>query len=689
MNLARTLTTLALVSSSALVVTSAARAQQTGIVSGTVTRAAAPGVRLPNVIVGVAGTTMALTTGPDGRFVFPRVAAGAQTIEFRALGFAPQRIPAQVTAGRTTTVDIAMEALALRLSDVIVSTASRSPERIVEAPAAISVVSPQVIASLAPTGQTPLVLTTVPGVDIVQNGVNDFNVNARGFNSSLTRRVLVLEDGRDVAIAFLGSQEWGAMGTSLDDMSRVEMVRGPGSALYGANAFSGVLTLTSQTAREAEGSRITVAAGELSTRRVDGLHAGLFGKDKFGYKVAAGYSTSDTWARSRTRRDSTDIVTEYEPVTDDSVRKSRESRALIGQSLDGTTLAAVGDRDPVTSIYGTARFDYYAPNGSLGTVEGGMGEARNETFVTGLGRVQVARAQRPWARAAWASDRLNVLTWYTGRDTRDPQWSLSSGSFFLEKSAVVHGEMQYNNFLPRNRGRYIVGVSSRSTHMNTFETLVAPENDDRTDKLYSAYGQLELRLSPRLKLVTASRYDDGTLFEAQFSPKAALVYSPSENSAIRLSVNKAFQTPNYSEFFLYANAAAPTPSPAALETALEGFLATGRAIGTSGLPASLPWNFETATPIIARGNRELEVEKITGYELGYAGAVARNGYLTIDLFWNDKQDFVTDLLPNVNPAFPQYRYDDAGTNVPAYLDAIAARAAALPAGSIPESQRQQ
>ncbi|HVF40432.1 MAG TPA: TonB-dependent receptor, partial [Gemmatimonadaceae bacterium] len=115
----------------------------------------------------------------------------------------------------------------------------------------------------------------------------------------------------------------------------------------------------------------------------------------------------------------------------------------------------------------------------------------------------------------------------------------------------------------------------------------------------------------------------------------------------------------------------------------------GRAIGTSGLPASLPWNFETATPIIARGNRDLEVEKITGYELGYAGGVARNGYLTIDLFWNDKRDFVTDLLPNVNPAYPQYRYDDAGTNVPAYLDAIVARATALPAGSIPESQRQQ
>jgi len=666
-----------------------AQAQATGSVSGTVTRAAAAGIRLGSVIVSVTGTTLATTTGADGRFAFPRVPVGQRTIEFRFLGFAPRQIPVEVVSGRAATVDVAMETLALRLSDVIVSTASRSPERIVEAPAAISVVNPQVVAALAPTGQTPLVLTTVPGVDIVQNGVNDFNVNARGFNSSLTRRVLVLADGRDVAIAFLGSQEWGAMGSSLDGMSRIEMVRGPGSALYGANAFSGVLTMTSQTAREAKGSKVTLAAGELSTRRVDALHAGVFGDERFGYKLGAGYNTSDTWARSRTRRDSTDIIREYESATDDSIVKSRESRSLIGQTIDPATLSASGDRDPVTSAYGTARLDYYVPGGSLATVEGGLGESRNETFVTGLGRVQVARAQRPWGRAAWASDRFNILTWYTGRDTRDPQWSLSSGTFFLEKSAVAHGEVQYNNSLFNNRGRFVVGLSARSTHLNTSQTLVSAENDDRTDKLYSAYGQLEYRFSPKLKLVTATRWDDGNLFQRQYSPKAAVVYSPTDNSALRLSVNKAFQTPNYSEYFLFANAAAPTASPAALEAALEGFLATGRAIGTSGLPATLPWNFETATPVLARGNAALDVEKITGYELGYSGALPRNGYLTLDLFWNDKRDFVTDLLPNVNPAFPQYRYDDGGTNVPAYLDAIAARAAALPAGAIPESQRQQ
>jgi outer membrane receptor protein involved in Fe transport len=666
---------------------SPAQPQATGMVSGTVIRSSTTSP-LAAALVEVLGTNIITSTGRDGRYNLLGVPAGQQTIEFRSIGFVPYQATVVVAAGQRFTVNAALEANATRLSAIIVSAASRAPERITEAPAAITVVPPDLVRAIAPTGQAPLALATVPGVDVVQNGINDFNVNSRGFNSSLTRRVLVLEDGRDVAIAFLGSQEWSAMGTALDDYSRIEMVRGPGSALYGANAFSGVLAVTSRTAREAVGSRITVAMGELATKRIDARHAQVFGGERFGYKLGLGYSSSDTWSRSRTAIDSLDIVREYDPVTDSTVRKSREARPLIGQELQPGTLVAMGDRAPVSTAYGSARFDYYAGSGKLGTLEGGLVDLRNETFVTGLGRVQAAGAQRPWGRAAWATERLNLLTWFTGRQTREPQWSLPSGVFFLEHSSIVHGEAQYNKELPNKRGQWVLGASARSTHMNTSQTLIAPANDNRDDVLYSTYGQVEFRLSPRLKLVTATRWDDGDLFNPQFSPKAAVVFSPSRNSSFRASLNRAFQTPNYSEFFLYANAAPPTASPRTLETALESFFATGRAIGTPGLPTDLPWNFDAQTRVLGLGNEALNVEKITGYELGYKGPLTRRGYVTIDLFLNDKRDFVTDLLPNVNTAYPQYRYDDAGTNVPAYLDSIAARAAALPAGAIPDAQRQ-
>ena len=122
---------------------------------------------------------------------------------------------------------------------------------------------------------------------MVQSGVNDFNINARGFNSSLNRRMLVLQDGRDLSIAFLGAQEWNGMVQPLEDLGRMEVVRGPGSALYGANAFSGVVNIITPEAREVIGTKLTLGGGELETFRGDLRQAGVFGGDRFGYRFNA------------------------------------------------------------------------------------------------------------------------------------------------------------------------------------------------------------------------------------------------------------------------------------------------------------------------------------------------------------------------------------------------------------------
>ena len=142
-----------------------------------------------------------------------------------------------------------MEQAPIQLSELTVTGASKVPERAVEAPAAVSVVEPRVLQATGITGQAPLALREVPGVDLVQSGMNDYNVNARGFNSTLNRRVLVLQDGRDLAIAFLGSQEWNALAVPTDEYSKMELVRGPGSALYGANAFLGVVNVITRRSR--------------------------------------------------------------------------------------------------------------------------------------------------------------------------------------------------------------------------------------------------------------------------------------------------------------------------------------------------------------------------------------------------------------------------------------------------------
>ena len=534
-----------------------AAAQETGTVTGTATRAADGGA-LSSVSVGIPAIGLSTITGTDGKYTLRRVPAGPQTIVFRWLGYRPTEVQVVVEPNATVTADAALEAVVISLGEIVVEGASRGPERIVEAPAAISVVPQEVLQNVAITGQAPMALQSVPGVDVVQSGVNDFNVNARGFNSSLNRRVLTLQDGRDLAIAFLGAQEWAGLTQPLDDLGRVEMVRGPGSALYGANAFSGVINITTPEAREVLGSKLTVAGGELETFRVDGRHASLLADGRMGFRVNGGYNRSDTYSRSRTLRNGTSLQEEYGEATDEPLPAVVEALPLNGQTADPVTGEVSGDRDPLRNMYGSARLDYYLDNGSVLSVDGGAARVENEIFVTGIGRVQVDEAIKPYARAAFAADRYNIFGYWNSRTSLEPQLSLTSGLEIEERSDIFHVEGQNNWNFQSDRGRVVYGASYRNTKVNTSGTLMNLANDARSDDLYSAYGQVEYRITPQVRLVGAARFDDGNLIDGQFSPKGAIVFSPTEDHSFRFSVNRAFQTPNYSEWFLQVPVAPPT-----------------------------------------------------------------------------------------------------------------------------------
>ncbi len=629
-------------------------AQASGTVTGTVTRADGGGA-LAGVSVSVRGTGLAAVTGGGGRYTLRNVPAGPRVIVFRGLGYRPTELPATVEPGGTVTLDTALEPAPAILSDLVVEGASRAPERIVAAPAAISVVDTRLLENNTLTGQLPMALKETPGVDLVQSGVNDFNVNTRGFNSSLNRRMLVLQDGRDLAIAFLGSQEWNTLSVPLEELGRIEVVRGPGSALYGANAFSGVIALTTPMAREIIGTKLTIGGGELESIRGDLSHAGVAGGGRFGYRVNGGYYRSDTFTRSRTLLNGSSLATEYAPATDNPIGPALERRALSGQTIDPATGAPIGDRDDLQNIYGSARVDYYTPGGSVVSADGGAARVENETLVTGIGRVQVEKALRPWARLAWAGERFNVFGFWNARRTLDPQFSLASGAQLLETSDIFHVEGQTNFRFLEERGRVVVGTSYRNVNVDTEGTLMEPLDDNRSDDLYAGYGQVEFDVIPQLKLVAAARIDDGTLINTQFSPKGAIVFSPNENHSIRATVNQAFQTPNYSEFFLRVAAGAP-----ANFTALEnGLRASPLGPALAGVPQGTLFTTSAAVPVLARGNAALDVESTTGYELGYKGNFANRVYVTLDLYYNAISNFVTDLLPGVNPTYGPWTAPDA------------------------------
>lgn len=652
-------------------------AQATGGVAGTVSRADDNSV-LGGVVVQVKGTTIRTYTNPGGRYQLERIPAGATTLEFRWVGFAPSEQQVTINAGAITTLDAKLNPLPVTLSEIMVSGASRAPERVTEAPAAISSVDARAMVTASPFGQAPLALRNVPGVDIAQSGLTDFNVNARGFNSTLNRRVLVLQDGRDLAIAFLGSQEWNTLTFPTEDFVKMEFVSGPGSALYGANAYSGVLDITTPSAREVLGTKVTLAGGMLSggpdvakagssgnesggSFRADIRHAGTLSQGKFGYRLNFGMSQSETYTRSRTLRDSTSLRLEYADATDSTIPKlSGERLALRGQTADATTGVVSGDRDPVGSYYGGARLDYYMASGSMLTLDAGYAKVKNEVFVTGIGRVQVYGASRPWARLEYAASAFNVMAYWNGRRTDDPQYSLASTAPLTEHSDIFHLEGQGNTSFSNDRGRFVYGGSFRNIRLNTDTTLIIGRDDARNDYTYSAFGQFSYDLNDVTRLVLAGRFDLGSLIDPQFSPKAALVITPSQNHSFRFTINQAFQTPNYSEYYL--RALAGVANLQALETGLRasplgpalagvpaGQLFSCLTVGVPGAPACP--RLSAAVPVNARGNSKLNVEKNTGFEAGWRGDLSRKVFASVDAYYNLLSNFVTDLLPGVNSAF--------------------------------------
>jgi iron complex outermembrane receptor protein len=515
------------------------------------------------------------------------------------------------------------------------------------------------------TGQVPLALGTAPGVDLVQSGMNDFNLNARGYNSTLNRRVLVLQDSRDLSIAFLGAQEWNGMSLPAEDLGRIEVVRGPGSALYGANAFAGVVNINTPTAREVVGTKVTLAGGELGTLRADVRQAGLFSAGRLGYRVNLGYNRSDTWTRSRTDTSSRDFFDEYAEGTDAPItRVAPELRPLSGQ--DTLPLSqnrrTVGDRDDLVNRYGAVRLDYYADNGAVGTVEGGATQVENEVFVTGIGRVQVLKGFKPWSRLAWAAPQFNVTAWYTGRDTKDPQVSLASGAPLIEHSAIFQVEGQVHRGFASDAGRIVLGASFRQYNVNTDSSLMAPSDDDRSDTYYSGYGQVEYKPTPQIRVVLAGRLDDSDLIDPFFSPKGAVVFSPNDKHSFRITANQAFQTPNYSEWFLRV----PAGRPANLSLLEAGLRASPLGPALAGVPAGTLFTTSSGVPVLALGNRDLIVEKVNGFEAGYKGSLSSKLYVGIDVYHNRLSNFVTDLLPGVNPNFGRWT---APSQVPAQFHA--------------------
>ena len=282
-------------------------AAQTATVTGTVVDPSGAVVPGASVVLTGQGSTADTTTGAQGDYVFRNVAAGTYRIRVTLSGFAPATRPDVIVGGGNLTVPAIAIDLA-SLNDTVVVSASKSESALIDAPATMSVVTSAVLAS-TPAQNYGDLLRSVPGVNVIQLSARDVNVTNRQGTSTLSNSQLVLLDDRSIYLDFFGLVLWDFLPTNLSDIKQIEVIRGPASAVWGANALTGVVNVITKSPREAPGTTVSFTGGvfDRDAGSTTGKGMGtIFGANasfaqapsaKLSYRVSAGYFNSDPLPR--------------------------------------------------------------------------------------------------------------------------------------------------------------------------------------------------------------------------------------------------------------------------------------------------------------------------------------------------------------------------------------------------------
>ena len=565
---------------------------------------------LPGVTVTLPELKRTTITDQAGAFSFDDVPSGTYTVSFQWNQLQSED-SIKVSGARAEllkTLDWNIEFA----ETITVTAASRRRERIEDAPAAVSVVDANAPLLEESTGQAPRLLSNLTGVDSVQSGLFDFNFTARGFNKPLNRRVLVLLDGRDTSFPFLGAQQWAAFSLPLGQLQSTEFVRGPRSALYGANAYSGVISMVSKPAAADPGTSARLTFGELDTRRVDLTHAGSIGRD-WAYRVTGAWQESDDFARSRLHS------VEYPGLISDVLPLRNDTIAVRSVSL---------------------RLDRTMAGGQVATIEGGTATTDGTMLMSPVGRGQF-EAERPWLRLNYSTSHSNALAYYDSHHSSEGA-ILTSGAPLRDDSRTFHFEWQGRRTMGR-RATLAGGVSYNDQRVDTADEHGIQTLLDRVhnEQQQGVFAQLDLELSTRLRGIVAGRWDDSTLHDAQVSPKVALLYELTPAQTVRIHYNQGFQAPNFAEYFVVSPAGPPLDL-SALESAFQPLLGDIR-LGFGDIS------------VVALGNPSLKVEKVRSVEMGYSAFFRQRMFVGADVYVSRLTDFVTDLGFGINPQFADYQ----------------------------------
>jgi iron complex outermembrane receptor protein len=482
----------------------------------------------------------------------------------------------------------------ISFEEQVVVTASRTEQQLVNAPAAVSLVPTTTILN-SPAINIGDLLRTVPGINVSQVSARDINITTRGATSTLATSQLALVDGRSVYLDFFGMVLWDLVPTNLHDVRQIEVIRGPASAVWGANAMSGVINVITRSPRELAArtpTTLTIGAGAFNrsvggTDRdsgslfyVNGSHAHAV-NDRWAFKLSAGYFTQDPLPRPVGTLPNV-FRTPYPAFTNQGTGQPKFDARVDYDLAGGGTIAFSG---------GVA--------GTEGLIHSGIGpfdisnESRMGYFST---RYQNGPRRIAFFTNLLNGDASNLLA--VGPTGRPLPLVFDTKTFDIEAAdARTIGTRQVLSF----GGNY---------RHNAFDISLAPAGDDRNEG--GAYLQDEIFFGNRFRWVIGGRVDKfSSIADAVFSPRTTFMIKPAPAQTFRVSFNRAFRAPSFINNHI--------------DTTI---------LNEVNLSALSPLLARFIFPIRAIGNPNLTQETMTAYEVGYTGVIRGRATVTAAFYYN-------------------------------------------------------
>ncbi len=466
------------------------------------------------------------------------------------------------------------------LMNIEVTSVSKKTQKLSEAAAAVFVITQEDIRRFGCTSIAEA-LRMVPGVQVSRIDANRYAISSRGFSGRFSRKLLVLIDGRSVYTPLYSGVFWEVQDVLLEDIARIEVIRGPGAALWGANAVNGVINIITNSARNTQGGLAAASAGT-EERGLGVIRYGGELSDEAFYRVYAKYLNRDSF------------------------------------------VSEMGEKglDEWDVLRGGFRIDYDAsPSNSL-TIQG-------DIYDGSLGEIYraVVSLQQPFARTFEEKADMtgtNVLArWqHIFSDASDLalqayyDWTDHTYELVWESRNTFDIDLQHRLAIGK-RHELIWGLGYRFTHDNIEGSFsVAFQPASRDDHLVSAFVQDDVTLvEDRLGLAFGSKFEhnDYTGFEIQ--PSARLLWTPHRFHTVWAAVSRAVRTPSRAEH--------------------------NARLHQEVLPPDVLYPGAPTTLITFMGSPNAESEELLAYEFGYRVQPSSRISLDLAAFYNIYDRLIT------------------------------------------------